>query len=513
MIILYHNKNKVIRVVSQNNEILTFNKQASIAAILNDLAVTYPYSKIVWCHQDFESFIDLEFLNNVFQHDKMMFSYNPCDINFLSRKIGYIDESPFIKINKKVTYPTWQMSGIIGVIHGRILLALNGKIKLDQNFDYYLSSIAKVCMPLGLLCYSEPKLLSGNYPIIISKSSGFKLFKFVKQHYKTRWIFLLFLNLMIYEYKFPLLAFIYSCFFRNRTKSNIDINKIVASSTVAVQNKTTIDVIIPTIGRKEYLYDFLKDLSKQTCLPNNVIIVEQNPLSESISNLGYLTSEIWPFTIKHTFTHQAGACNARNIALKKVESEWVFLADDDIRINNSFIETSFELIFQNKNKAMTFNCLKEGEKTGNNKIFQWITFGSGCSIVKNEVVKDLSFDIKYEFGFGEDADFGMQIRNKGYDILYFPTPQILHLKAPVGGFRTKPDLPWSEDLIKSKPSPTVMLYKVLHETKEQINGYRIILFFKYYKSQSIKNPIMYFFNFQKEWKQSIYWASKLIDKI
>ena len=107
----------------------------------------------------------------------------------------------------------------------------------------------------------------------------------------------------------------------------------------------------------------------------------------------------------------------------------------------------------------------------------------------------------------------MQLRNKGIDVLYSPEPEILHLKAPIGGFRTKPVLPWQNDIIQPKPSPTAMLYKVLHLNKEEINGYKTILFIKFYKLQSIKNPILYFLNFRKQWKQSEYWANQLKNKI
>jgi GT2 family glycosyltransferase len=48
----------------------------------------------------------------------------------------------------------------------------------------------------------------------------------------------------------------------------------VKSSLAVVGNKS-IDVIIPTIGRKQYLYAVLQDLAQQTHLPVNVIIVEQ----------------------------------------------------------------------------------------------------------------------------------------------------------------------------------------------------------------------------------------------
>lgn len=514
MIIIYHNHNKVVKVSTLTDEILPFNKKGTISSVLIDFAIKYPESGIVWCNENFEAFLNLDSLNDIFYHEKMMLSYNPNTFGFLGKEIGYIDASPFIKINKEVTFPTWEMSSLVGVVHSKVLLEICSVIKPHSNFDYYLNSIAKVCMPLGLLCYSEPRLLKRKDFIHSSKSSRFTLFRFTKQHYKLRWTFILFLNFVIYEFKFPLLSLIYSVFFRNINKQTINIDKIeVDCSSKNETNFEALDVIIPTIGRKENLYDFLQDLSSQTYLPKNVIIVEQNPLSGSVSELDYLTSEDWPFEIKHTFTNQAGACNARNIALDQVESEWIFFADDDIRIDHLFIESAFKDISKYKCKAVSFSCLQKDEKKSNTKVFQWNAFGSGCSFVKSEAAKMTRFDLRYEFGFGEDGDFGMQLRNMGCDVLYFPNPAILHLKAPIGGFRTKPDLAWNNDSIKPKPSPTVSLYKILHETKEQHKGYKVILFFKYYRKQSIKNPLKYFTQFQKEWAKSLYWANKLFDKV
>jgi hypothetical protein len=86
------------------------------------------------------------------------------------------------------------MSSLVGGVHASILIAISDKIKLDSNFDYYLNSVAKVCMPLGLLCYSEPKLLRRFDPVDYPQASIYSLFKFVKQHYKARWVLLLFLD-------------------------------------------------------------------------------------------------------------------------------------------------------------------------------------------------------------------------------------------------------------------------------------------------------------------------------
>jgi GT2 family glycosyltransferase len=513
LILVYHKNNRITKVVSQDNINIAFAKNKTITYGLMQLAVQFPNSKLVWCQQDFQEQINIDAVPELMHHQKMMLSYNPNEHNYLGSKIGYVEESPFIKVNKKVTYPTWQMSSIVGVIHASVLLAFKSKIKLDSDFDYYLNSIAKVGMPLGLLCYSEPKLLVKNPVEVKSEATSvFTLFKFVKQHYKTRWIFLLLLNLLVYEFRLPFLALIYALFFKNRNKSPIYLGSIAVQSNKAVVQKATIDVIIPTIGREKYLYDVLQDLSKQTHLPINVIIVEQNPQKDSVSELDYLHKEKWPFVIKHTFTHQAGACNARNLALRQVESEWVFLADDDIRIESGFITTSLKGINKFGVNAVSFSCLKNNEIQKYKTVFQWSSFGSGCSIIAFESLKGCGFDLSYEFGFGEDSDFGRQLRNKGVDIMYFPNPKIEHLKAPVGGFRTKPKLQWSNDEIQPKPSPTVFLYILKNNTKEQISGYKTTLFFKYYKHQNSINPISYFMYYRKQWDRSAFWANELKKK-
>lgn len=511
MVIIYHKNNKVVEV-NCDDEIIRFS-QKNVAKTLIATAALFSDKLMVWCHYDVKSNLDFSHLDRIFHHNKILASYNLGKNLFLNEAIGYVDESPYIKINENVIYPTWQTSSYVGGIHASVLLKLKDELHTDNNFDYFLHSLSKLAMPLGLLCYSEPLLVkdtSNKFENV--KGNKLDLFKFVKQHYKTRWVFLLFLNLVLFEKQTPFIALFFSLFYRKRKLCFNLLKEINVKSSNKTISLGSIDVIIPTIGRREYLYDVLKDLSIQTHLPKNIIIVEQNPTFDSVSELEYINEENWPFKIKHTFTHQAGACNARNIALSKVESEWVFMADDDIRIEQYFIESSIEIINTYGVNAITFSCLRKNDRLIYNNFFQWPTFGSGCSIVKFNQIKNIKFDFKYEFGFGEDADFGIKLRNQGIDILYSPNPKIEHIKAPIGGFRTKPVLAWSNDAIQPKPSPTIMLYKKLHLSKQQQNGYRIILFFKFYKVQHIKNPILYFINFNKQWQRSLYWANKLKSK-
>jgi GT2 family glycosyltransferase len=514
MIVIYHKKNKVVEV--KNGEENVVFSGHNIAKTLFELALTFPDKLIVWCHYDLKSNLNIAEFPFIFHHNKIMASYNPFEKEYLSNAIGYVEESPFIKINKKVNYPTWQMSSNVGGIQASVLVALKHQINAINNFDYFLNSVAKLAMPNGVLCYSEPTLLKDFLDIEKKQSSSdFVLFRFVKQHYKTRWTFLLFLNLFLYERRIAFLPLFFSMFYSKRKlKNDSIIEAIQVESKKEVISDGTIDIIIPTIGRKQYLYDVLKDFSLQIHLPKKIIIVEQNTNLESFSELDYLQNESWPFEIKLIFTHQAGACNARNLALSEIKSEWVFMADDDIRIKNTFLKDAFVQIHKFGLNEITFGCYDKdydfSKKYQNN--MQWETFGSGCSIVKRQSIESLKYRKGFEFGYGEDADFGMQLRNKGLDIVYFPKPEILHLKAPIGGFRIKPVLEWHKDLIQPKPSPTIMLYKILHLSKQQVNGYKTILFLKFYKAQTIKNPIRYFLSFKNQWKQSEYWANQLKTK-
>ena len=312
-------------------------------------------------------------------------------------------------------------------------------------------------------------------------------------------------NLWIYEKKAVILPFIKALFYKSKT-AKIDFSSIKINRNIKKSSPFNIDVVIPTIGRKKYLFDVLSDLNKQTILPKNVIIIEQNPDNNGVSELDYLKTNTWNFNIIHQFIHQTGACNARNLALDKVTSKWVFFADDDIRIPQDFIENISIKSANLQQNAVTVSCLIENEIEKFDYPFQWPTFGSGCSVVNMIKAKNCKFDMAFEHGFGEDADFGMQLRNQGIDVVYLPTIQLTHLKAPVGGFRTKFVHPWENKNEQPKPSPTVMLYKQKYSSKKQLLGYKTLLFAKFYRLQNIKNPFLYLKSMRKRWEISKKWS-------
>jgi glycosyltransferase involved in cell wall biosynthesis len=510
MIILYHKNYKITEVTSTEMGSFQNEINRNIVSVLFDLAHKYSNEILVWCEESERDNLNSNEIEKLFHHKKMLFSYNSTSGNYLDRRLGYIEDSLYIKINKEVKYPTWQMSSSVGAVHASVLKACKNNLNSSDNFDYFLNSFARRAIIFGLLCYSEPRLLLQNSKKSQRQSSIYELFKFTKHHYRTRWVFLLLFNLLLFERKFFVLPFLISLGYKRRRFNPELLNQVPLESNKKIIEEGTLDVLIPTIGRKEYLLNVLNNLEAQTYLPKNVIVIEQNPDTNSSSDLDFIENKKWSFVIKHHFTHQSGACNARNIGLSLIESEFAFFADDDIVFENNLLETAMTTFQTTGNEVFLIACHLKSQTIVPKLPVQFSVFGAGHAFVKSSCFKNLKFSMGFEFGFGEDADFGMQLRNRGFDVLYISTATILHLKAPIGGFRTRPILKWQNDEVQPKPSPTVMLYKLLYDSKEQLSSYKTTLFFKNLTMSFFKNPFKYIHIFKLKWNRSVYWANQLM---
>lgn len=510
MIVVFHNNRKVIQIYDVEHRVDLPIVSENIQYNLMNVAQNNTNSIIGWAHIDLKDFLQLEAWKKLMKHPFMMHSYETSKNFFISDDIGYIEDSPFINVNKNVSYPTWQMSSDVGIIYGSTFLKFKSLGSNNLSFSLFLNCIAKIGAQQGLHGYSSPELLKQSVAFPSIKKSSIKqweFFWFVKNHYKLLWVLFYMMMLAWYKKKFPLFAFVKGLL-KPKIQFKIQFDSIKEFPIIEKAN-FNYDVLIPTLGREKYVEDVLQDLANQTIIPKKVILIEQQPVENAASKLDFLNNS-WPFEIEHSLIYQLGACNARNLGITKIKSDWTFFADDDIRISPNFMEKVFNFIETYKGNAVTLSCLQQGEHEKIKQAIQWSSFGSGCSIVKSELTKCTFFNKAYEFGYGEDFDYGMQLRNKGVDILYFPYESLLHLKAPIGGFRKKIKREWEKEVLPLKPSPTVMVSKLQHATIEQLSAYKIVLFLKYFKYQPIKNPSKYIKYMQQAWKRSQFWANELI---
>lgn len=509
MILIVHQKaSKVLEVIKDGKPLdVKFN---SCVEAFWDLSEKFENEIIAWCDVALKSHIDVSSWPKVFHHDLIMASYG-VNTMYLPQSIGYIDQLPFANILSELTYATWRMSSDVGGMKGEVILKFKDIFDSFNNFEYLINSIAKIGQQNGLFCYSAPDLIKlGKRSSLEYTATKNELFSFVFQHYKSFRVVVLFWCIFKYDKEVPLFSFIASFFRSNFFKKRIDLSDISINSKRIFTNSNALDVIIPTIGRTQHLLQVLDDLKNQTLIPKRVIIIEQDQDPNAHSELTEKLRGEFPFEIIHKFIHQTGACNARNIALKEIKAEWVFFCDDDNRIDNDLLRRGLEEIRKYGVKVLNTAYIQTGESRIYEDVKQWGTFGAGNGIALTSAVKDISFSMVFEHSYGEDVDFGMQIRMIGIEIMYHPNLEIIHLKAPMGGFRTKSKLPWFSEEYPPKPSPTLMALALKYYSKQQLLGYKTVLFLKFYASQSIKNPIKYYNNMQKRWETSSKWAKYLI---
>lgn len=509
MILIIHHQAKKLSRVRFNDEVLEW-KQNDLCQVFWELAEKYPDEIIYWCEEEYLELLDSNAFQEIFPHDLIMASY-ALKHSYLPEQIGYIDQLPFINVNREVRYGTWRMSTDAGGIKGRSLMKFRQQFDKTKDFGFLINSIAKLGQYNGLFCYSDPRFFQGKLSkkyVPQSSASVSQLFAFVYMYYKTQRVWLLFFCFIRYEQSLPLIS-LFRCFFcRKSFLKAIDLSGINIKTKRFPSISNSLDVIIPTLGRRDYLLNVLEDLKNQSLLPRKVIVVEQNPNPNSVTELPELKSDSWPFEIVHHFIHKTGACTARNIALEEVNAEWIFFADDDNRMEADVLKRSTEEMMTFGIQCLTLNYIQQRETLFFNKRKQWGAFGAGNSIVQGEFAKKIRFDSAFDHGYGEDIEYGMQLRNAGCDVIYHPNIKILHLKAPRGGFREVSLPPWRQD--NPKPAPTVLLYARKYYNSWQLKGFKTELFLRNYDIKKNINPLKYWKNMKLRWAVSEDWAKKLL---
>ena len=294
--------------------------------------------------------------------------------------------------------------------------------------------------------------------------------------------------------------------------------------------------------RQDFTLNLLSDLSKQTYLPTQVIVVDATPENSRDESL-YNPSN-YPFEVVFKWQTTKGSCRARNEAIDLCTGDYIVFGDDDIRIPPDFIENHIRLL-------QTYNaCACNGldvradhqnqtlddltYKLDNFKGERWFIgaserYNNANSCVKREFVNQLvGNDINYDGGYGEDNDFGISLTKIGITVLNNPFSTNLHLKPPIGGYRfwgsqakimgkKRKTQPWELDTpvkrIRPIPSPTIMYQIHKQFAPQQLVEYKHKYFSMYlFKGNKWELPIKIIklpYKIQ-QFNKSVFYAKKLI---
>ena len=215
-----------------------------------------------------------------------------------------------------------------------------------------------------------------------------------------------------------LLSIIYP--FRNRNKERVRI------SLDSLQAQTNKNFIV-------YFVDYGSEAGKA------------KEVKELCSKFGFVT-----YTYHPTRFQPWNKSKALNSIIKKLDTDFCFIADVDIIFHPKFIARSFELQEVKKTVYFQVGFLEPGQEKREITDFNFFrksTEGAtGLSMFPVKILKKLrGFDEFYHFWGAEDTDMHVRLRNAGYEIEYYDK-EVLMLHQWHPSYRSKESNKLTEDL-------------------------------------------------------------------
>lgn len=238
-----------------------------------------------------------------------------------------------------------------------------------------------------------------------------------------------------------------------------------------------LSIIIPTRNRTLDLEVALASISRQTRLPEEIIIVDDSDNTHTKHLVNRLVGPFSEIKIRLKYAQnqiERSIPAARNTGVKMADADIILFLDDDVILSEVFIEEIFKVYRSHPDaKGVQGYILKEGLPRLLNSVYRcfclscekkdvWIILGSGEEIwpypltrtitcqrlagadqsYRREVFRKCAFDEKLKkYAFVEDLDFSYRV-HKTYPNSLFVTPlaQLTHRVSPARAHLTKNQL-------------------------------------------------------------------------
>lgn len=219
-----------------------------------------------------------------------------------------------------------------------------------------------------------------------------------------------------------------------------------------------LSVVTPTFYRYKEVPELLQNLSEQSVLPQEVILVDGAPSSESRTEICVKElSKNFPFRVRY-FRHSGGTAIQRNYGIDQAQGDIIALIDDDVRLNSDFFEKILTYFEKDKSsriggitgykKSHSFNMEKRARWRWYKRLRLLKTFHPGaydyqcgypintggmppfeglrpvdiltgaCTLYRKEILdkEKLRFDIFFrDYGMLEDNHLALQLKKRGYE--------------------------------------------------------------------------------------------------
>lgn len=214
-----------------------------------------------------------------------------------------------------------------------------------------------------------------------------------------------------------------------------------------------VTIIIPNYNGLRFMKDCLNSLDKQTYKDYKLCIVDNG--STDGSKEWFRQNNI-DFIDLDSNLGFAGACN---LALKKVDTKYVILLNNDTTVYEDYIENLLKAIQKDEKifavSPLMINANKKelvddagdglcllgfayqigvGEKIKNYQTSKEVFSAcAGAAIYRMDILKEIGFFDELHFAYLEDIDLGFRARLSGYKNVFEPSAKVYHIGSATSG--------------------------------------------------------------------------------
>ncbi len=232
-----------------------------------------------------------------------------------------------------------------------------------------------------------------------------------------------------------------------------------------------LSIIIINYKTKKITADCLRSIQASTdSLKKEVIVVDNDSQDDSVA---YLKKHFPSFKV-YSSGGNLGFARGNHFGYKKSKGKYLWLLNSDTILNKTTIQSLYDLAIQNDSSIASCRLLnKDGSIQPQGgflptlpKLFFWMWFiddlpiikflirpyqqqrisfykqnqhpgwlGGTALLIKREVYQKLNGLDKKIFMYGEDVDFCLRAKQKGFKLDYFTQPSLTHLGQASGSSR------------------------------------------------------------------------------
>ncbi|HEY9177103.1 MAG TPA: glycosyltransferase [Flavipsychrobacter sp.] len=208
------------------------------------------------------------------------------------------------------------------------------------------------------------------------------------------------------------------------------------SSAVAntpAQHKT-VSVLAPTLDRYPYLEEELRELNEQTILPHEVLITDQTDENRR-QQIDF--SKYPNITVRYFPQNEKGQCLAWNKLIEEATGEYIFFfGDDAYDIKPGLIEKMLQTMQRFEADMVASNVREKGIVYGAANYHYYMSDTFPITLIKKSAVLNAGkMDMFFNRNVKADHDLAMRCHLNGALMIYDPSAEIGHHRAPSGGLR------------------------------------------------------------------------------